>query len=653
MNILHEIKPNLQTGFLNYGKGQEITYLAVPEFIGLKELNEDINNGASQFKELAEFAKKKPSRFVVINCQNKEEGLLATAYLSSIYNKQDKLDPDDYDEDTMYEDMDIEFEDFEEDPLGLSDYDNDEDEDNWEEECEWIENPWKIPVVSAQELMVANDNSIYPFHNGGYSSGGIANPRNRLPYWYYTRQENICVVYDANNQLGAIWGLAEKLKRYKNNRHVFIVAVSAANSPFGLSFDTDDNYMDPVQTCMCEVILEYSASAIDIATEESERAKYYDIVFENWIQRYNFTLEKRFPVHKITQSIVAMNNTDKSSLMEKIIRYVDKDERSTRELTEADFAILEKFRKLGAVVDSKKNKSAAKLRDELVGMDEVKDQINGVVEIMRYNKRRKKMGLPTSNFHNVHMMLGAPGTAKTTVAELLGNMMAEEKLLPGNRFISVNGAELKGMYVGHSAPKVKALFDNYDIILIDEAYAVAAGSDGDNDSFSQEAIAQLIIELEKHGMDKLVIFAGYGGAHVSEKDNKMKSFLNANPGIRSRINSTIFFDSYTPEEMLEIFKCHAKIGGFNLDKKSDQRVRDFFEERVSRRDFGNGREARSLLENCTVEAAKRLADIEEDKLTEKMMREIKSVDIEKAIARMKSGLDSQLGREGLKAGFAC
>ena len=55
------------------------------------------------------------------------------------------------------------------------------------------------------------------------------------------------------------------------------------------------------------------------------------------------------------------------------------------------------------------------------------------------------MGLGSGNYHNVYMLLGAPGTAKTTVAELLGNMMAEEHLLSGNRFISVNGAELRGM----------------------------------------------------------------------------------------------------------------------------------------------------------------------------------------------------------------
>lgn len=64
------------------------------------------------------------------------------------------------------------------------------------------------------------------------------------------------------------------------------------------------------------------------------------------------------------------------------------------------------------------------------------------------------------------------------------------------------------------------------------------------ESFSNEAIAQLDIELENHVTDKLVIFAGYSGKNVSEHNNRMKSFLDANPRIKSRINSTFYFESY-------------------------------------------------------------------------------------------------------------
>lgn len=642
MKTLHILKPDVRTGYLESGKGQEVTYLNVPEGISFQEIEKDVENGAVQYKELLELIKKKPSQFVIVNCNNEEEGLVAVSYLSAVYNTIEGAEGYE-EEDDLFEERDISFESFEGDDW------MDGDEEDWEEESAWKENPWKIPIIKSSQMM-NEDSGFSPFSQGGVHFGRTTNPKNRLPFWYYTRKENICIVADMfsgcfNNPFAS---LTNKLKRYKNNRHVFIVAITDKRLFSHMEEDSMFSYSD--KNALCEVVLEFSAAAIKVSCKEEERNAYYLNIFENWIDRYGYTLSKNFPVKKIVKNTVSINNENKSNLIEKVIKYVVKEDDVPRELREEDFNILQQFKAIGADLTKADHASLKKIQNNLVGMDSIKEQIQGIVEVMRYNKRRAGMGLNTGTFHNVHMLLGAPGTAKTTIAELLGNTMAEEHLLLGNRFISVNGAELKGLYVGHSAPKVKALFDEYDIIFIDEAYAIAAGNDGETDSFSQEAIAQLIIELEKHGMDRLVMFAGYGGVNVSEKDNKMKKFLQSNPGIRSRINSTIYFNSYTPEEMVEIFRCQAKLGQFTIPKKADVIIRDFFRERVNCNDFGNGREARSLLENSMVEAAKRLSEVEESHLTEKLLKEIKLEDIKKAIARMKLGATMQMGRK-LELGF--
>lgn len=648
MKTLNLLKPDIKTGYLEGGRGQEITYLQVPENISYKELEEDIENGAVQFRELLEFSKKKPSRFVVINCNNQEQGMAAVSYLSAIYNRLDKLTPDQEDGNDVEDEFEISFEDFDDDPMSIFDDDDPEEDDDWEEAACWNENPWKIPVISMSQLLENHDTFFSPFGSGVRSFGRVNNSRNRLPYWYYTRTENICIVH---NMYSSLFGdVTKALKRYCNNRHVFIVAV-AENNTFSDDLLCDDYTLDSDKSAFCEIILEYAAGTVKVACSHDELKEYHVTLFENWVNKSGYRLEKKFPTKKITANIVGMMNSSKSSLIEKVINYVIKDEDSARELTEKDFEILRQFKVLGADLTQREKKNTNKLKNDLVGMDAVKEQIMGIVNVMKYNKRRDSMGLGNSNFHNVHMLIGAPGTAKTTVAELLGNIMAEEKLLNGNRFISVNGAQLKGMYVGHSAPKVEALFNQYDIIFIDEAYAMAAGDNGEIDSFSQEAIAQLIIELEKHGMDRLVLFAGYGGTKVTEKDNKMKKFLESNPGIRSRINSTIYFDSYTADEMVKIFRCHAKQGKFNVNKKADVLIRDYFAKRVNERDFGNGREARSLLENSMVEAAKRLAKVPEAEITEKMLKEIKVEDIQNAITSMQKGMSMQVGRESVRLGF--
>ena len=194
-----------------------------------------------------------------------------------------------------------------------------------------------------------------------------------------------------------------------------------------------------------------------------------------------------------------------------VLRYVKKEgqKASGEKYREEDFAILSKFKVLG-LEDNQEKEHTKRFETELVGMDKVKEQVKNIVQIMKYNKYRKDQGVSNCNYHNVHLMVGAPGTAKTTVAKFMGDMMREENLLKGNRFACVNGADLKGMYVGHSAPKVQQLFHQNDIILIDEAYSLVDET-GNSDSFSQEALAQLILEIEEHGMEKLIMLAGYGG----------------------------------------------------------------------------------------------------------------------------------------------
>ena len=131
----------------------------------------------------------------------------------------------------------------------------------------------------------------------------------------------------------------------------------------------------------------------------------------------------------------------------------------------------------------------------------------------------------------------------------------------------------------------------------------------------------------------------------------MKNFLQSNPGIRSRINSTIYFDSYTPDEMVQIFRRHAKINHYRIPRNADECIRSFFAERVKADDFGNGREARSLLENSVVEAAKRLAGVKESMITERMMKELRLVDIKKAIQSMEKSKKAQSGTQRAVIGF--
>ena len=667
MDRINLLKPDIVTGYLDNGRGQEVTYLQVNPHMSIQNLKEDIAHGAIHLKEVEELAAKKPSRFVVIKCKNKEAGLLAVSYLSSIYNLTEGKDWDegsDSHADDISKEQDLSFADYstleeDEDLTDELDPDLGTADGDWQDTSTWCENPWRIPVVNMNELCQDDQDAMAMFFGGGKSYGGLEMGKNTPPYWKYTRKENFCIVFDPCPSIfdsrGSFFN-ENVFKRYESNRHVFLIVVDKfalerekyANDEES-EYDGESWYDSP----MARVILNYSADIISMHHEEEDMKHYYENLFENWVRLLGYSLEDHFPVSSISQRIVDMADDSKSSLFERVVRYATKDLEGNRPLTEDDFKILYKLRGLGfsAKEEDKKHKGLKKLENSLVGMEDIKDQIRNIVDVFKYNKLRTKMGLKTGGYHNVHMMLGAPGTAKTTVAQILGSIMAEEKLLKGDSFISINGAEMKGKYVGHSAPKVKQLFDENDVIFVDEAYSIAAGSDGESDSFGQEAIAQLIIELEKHGMDRLIIFAGYGGPNVSAKDNRMRDFLNSNPGIRSRINSTIFFDSYNADQMTKIFRGLAASNSFDVPRAADKYVREYFAERVHEDDFGNGREARSLLENASAQAAGRLVRLPENEITPELLRKISVNDVKRAIEKMRRSAAVQKGAGQTRLGF--
>ena len=661
MKKLSLLKPDKRQVFLEKGKGQSVNYLNIPKDIDVKTLEKDVQNGATHFKELLTVANKKPSRVVVIDCTNEEQGLMAVTYLAAIYNKKDKVVEYEYNPDEEFSTVgkfkDIkDYEDYFIDAV----LDNDPDVYCEDDLVEWEECAFSMPIITAKDIL--NDyndpfNSS-PFQENNFFVNGIGVNNNKIPYWYGLRREPICIIDDKRKGMVFSGGqnLSEKIERFSNNRHVFILNVHETykNTQINMNEYDEEGGFNPYsenKQNLYTLILEHTAELIEVKSSPEELMEYHKCLFDNWAPALGVSLSKGFPKDKIFKQIIKMRTEEKSALIEKVYRYVINQDGVGHVLYPEDFSIISKFKVLGAASDSEddENKSLKKLESELIGLEEVKKQIYGMVEVMKYHKKRNAMGYGSSGYHNVHLMIGAPGTAKTTMAQLLGNIMMEQKLIPGNRFVSINGADLKGMYVGHSAPKTKAYFDSYDIIFIDEAYSLTSGNE--MDSFSQEALAQLVIELEKHGLDKLVIFAGYGGIDVEKKDNKMLQFIEANPGIRSRINSTIYFKSYTPNEMVDIIHCLAKNGKFNLTHEGDDLIRDYFQKRYKKADFGNGREARSFIENVSYEAARRVMQLDEKKQTKKAMCELTLEDVKKAINRMEKAGKMQNGKGGNNVEF--
>lgn len=238
--------------------------------------------------------------------------------------------------------------------------------------------------------------------------------------------------------------------------------------------------------------------------------------------------------------------------------------------------------------------------DSHIGLASVKMDIQELANSISVDHARRTQGLRVAD-RSLHMVFeGNPGTGKTTVARLVSQIYKELGVLKKGHLVCTDRAGLVANYVGQTASKVTAVVKEAlgGVLFIDEAYSLAP-PDSQYD-FGPEAIQQLLLLMENHRTELIVIVAGY--------PEEMARFLDANPGLSSRFTKKLHFEDYSPEQLVQIFQ---KICGEN-----DYRLHDRARDRLLRsaraaydnrdRTFGNARFVRNLFEETTKNLANRV-----------------------------------------------
>lgn len=262
--------------------------------------------------------------------------------------------------------------------------------------------------------------------------------------------------------------------------------------------------------------------------------------------------------------------------------------------------------------------SAYEELQEMIGLREAKAVIQKALNYYKMQKLYEEKGFKRDT-PAMHMIFsGNPGTAKTSVARLFARIMKDNGLLSKGQLVEVGRGDLVGKYVGWTAQTVQAKFKSASggVLFIDEAYSLV---DENNGSFGDEAINTIVQEMENHREDVVVIFAGY--------PDKMESFMQRNPGLRSRIAFHVPFADYNVSELCEIANLIGKGKGVSLDTEAMEKLKSAFEVASKQGDFGNGRYVRNVLEQAKMNQASRLLESDFDEITTDEISTIKAVDI--------------------------
>ncbi|OUN83040.1 hypothetical protein B5G06_08440 [Flavonifractor sp. An52] len=262
----------------------------------------------------------------------------------------------------------------------------------------------------------------------------------------------------------------------------------------------------------------------------------------------------------------------------------------------------------------------------LCGMERVKNEVQNQIARTRMQKLRRERGkhVDPSTLHMA--FLGNPGTGKTTVARLIGQLYHAIGVLPQGQLVEVDRSGLVAEYIGHTERKTQTAINRAigGVLFVDEAYALA--SRGDND-FGQEAIEVILKNMEDHREDLLVIVAGY--------PDKMKQFLHSNPGLESRFKTIVPFDDYTGPELLEIFCSFCEKGEYILTPQAWEHARSYFEQMYAGRgpNFGNARDVRNFFDYVQDAKARREFTLPPEACND----EITGEDILAAVTKMTAG----------------
>lgn len=361
------------------------------------------------------------------------------------------------------------------------------------------------------------------------------------------------------------------------------------NSGLKSRFSRIVNFPDYTVTELMAIGKKMIESSSYALTAESEKTMFNHVEKELRLSRKDAG-NGRFIRNVIEQAI--LNQNDRIALSDTI------DRESLVRLDSSDFISQQALPSDGFDLETRLN--------SIIGLIEVKEFILSLKAQVTLQKEREKYGLPRDASASLHMLFtGNPGTGKTTMARIIGELFYELGILPQKNFVEVDRSGLVAGYVGQTALKTQEKIEEAmgGILFVDEAYTLVDDANNPN-SFGTEAVNTILKAMEDHRDQLIVIFAGY--------TDEMERFVNLNPGLKSRLPNVIQFPDYDVHELVAMAEDLFDQNGYHLGDKATLRLKERILEEIQKcqATFDNGRFIRNLYEATIRNMALRLHEIE-------------------------------------------
>lgn len=337
--------------------------------------------------------------------------------------------------------------------------------------------------------------------------------------------------------------------------------------------------------------------------------------------------------------------------------YVEADDHDFIDFFPPEVFNLSELKEIGTVEKEEEVTDANSLEEvleefnRLIGLETIKRKVREYTNYLKFIKLRREKGLQDTDKVYLHAVFkGNPGTGKTTVARMLGKIYKQMGLLSKGHVHEVDRGDLVAEYIGQTAPKTKEVIKKArgGVLFIDEAYSLAR-KDDDSKDFGKEAIEVILKEMSDGPGDLAVVVAGY--------PEQMETFLNSNPGLKSRFTVIFDFPDYLPQELQEIALYTAEKKSVSMDQEAQEFLYKKLVEGYRNRtgSFGNARYVNSIIDEAKMNLGLRIMqNAKPDELTKEQLSNIVVDDLKKIFVEDKRGvadipIDEDLLRDSLNA----